>query len=140
MSAYFDRAYVERVIREEALAANIRFEDVAHMCRRADAIEARRKAVARIVAEKACAPTTLAAVWGCDPQHLMSLLDREPRKVPALVGRGSTFAAPPNNPYADTERRLSWAHGEARAASIIAGQDEATNIDIAAWRGLGSRP
>jgi hypothetical protein len=34
-------------------------------------------------------------------------------------------------------RRLAWAHGETRAALILAGLDDATNADLAAWRALG---
>jgi hypothetical protein len=38
---------------------------------------------------------------------------------------------------AHTFDRLAWAYGDRRAQQIRAGQDNQTNIDIAAWRNLG---
>lgn len=38
-----------------------------------------------------------------------------------------------------THERLCWAHGENRAADIIAGRDPASNADEAAWERLGRR-
>ena len=35
-------------------------------------------------------------------------------------------------------RKLTWFHGPDRALAILLGQDEATNVDIEAWRGLGT--
>lgn len=36
--------------------------------------------------------------------------------------------------------RLQWLHGPERAGAILAGQDDATERDIARWRLLGWRP
>ena len=36
--------------------------------------------------------------------------------------------------------RLAWAHGNDRAAAIIAGRDPETEVDIARWRALGAKP
>jgi len=36
--------------------------------------------------------------------------------------------------------RLAWAHGNDRAAAIIAGRDPETEADIARWRALGAKP
>lgn len=33
---------------------------------------------------------------------------------------------------------LKWRYGADRAAQVLAGQDDATNADLAAWRALGS--
>jgi hypothetical protein len=37
------------------------------------------------------------------------------------------------------ERRLSDFHGPERAALILAGNDPASNADLAAWRALGGK-
>lgn len=37
-----------------------------------------------------------------------------------------------------TWQRLVGLYGYARAAQIVDGKDEATNADLAAWRGLGA--
>lgn len=45
----------------------------------------------------------------------------------------------PEAPYRRAYRALVARHGAERANSIVAGTDEATNADLAAWRQLGSR-
>lgn len=42
--------------------------------------------------------------------------------------------------WLDYVQKLEWLHGHERAAKILLGKDEATNADLAAWRGLGSQP
>lgn len=72
------------------------------------------------------------------------------RKLIAAIDRVPVRSAPAepilsrevNNRYRQddqTAARLAWAHGPERAKSIMAGTDEPTNRDIAAWRVLGQR-
>lgn len=39
---------------------------------------------------------------------------------------------------ASTIRKLKWAYGMERLTRIVLGEDEATNIDLANWRRVGS--
>jgi hypothetical protein len=42
-----------------------------------------------------------------------------------------------SDPWRHLRQTLAWQHGSDRAASILAGADLATNLDLAAWRSLG---
>lgn len=85
---------------------------------------ARRRAWRRIITTTGCSKTGLARVWGCEPHSIHYALGQAPPQPGIYV--------------INTTARLRWAHGDARAAKIIAGKDPATNADIAAWNALGS--
>jgi hypothetical protein len=115
------RALVERIAREEAIAARVRFSDIL-TGRDRRSVRARRAALRRIKRETDCSTFGLAAVFGCDHGAVLDAMAMEP-------------AAPPPTLYdALTVERLRWAHGEARASQIIAGADPRTNADLQAWR------
>jgi hypothetical protein len=114
---------VERVIREEARRHRIDFGSVLNVSMRSAAVNARRAAIKRLSALTQCRPHELASVWGCETATIRASL---------MAG------SPPPIVYdALTAERLRWAHGEARAAVIIAGADPMTRQDIAAWRAIG---
>lgn len=116
---------VERVIREEANKYRIDFASVLNASMRVAAVNARRSAIKRLMGLTGCRPAELAQAWGC-----------EAATVRASLAAGS----PPPCAYDDlTIQHLRWAHGEARAAAIVAGSDPKTRWDIAAWRALGAR-
>lgn len=51
---------------------------------------------------------------------------------------GGAHAGPNGHCYHEsTRRRLAWQYGEARAASIMAGTDDASDRDERAWERLG---
>lgn len=54
-------------------------------------------------------------------------------------GRGEPVVVCTYSWRTHTHRNLAWRYGEARAAVIMAGQDKATQDDIAAWNRLGTR-
>lgn len=115
--AYPDRAVVERVIREEALAAGAAFEDVLGNSNKVKAKLARTRAAHRIMQETGCSHRGLEEVWGSSLRKLAR------RKYQGGFDQATT-------------ERLRWRYGDARAAQIIAGQDPAANRDLAAWRRL----
>lgn len=119
-----DRKDVERIIRQEASRLMIPADDVIGRCLTAEAKAARSAAINRILAETGCSELGLAAAWGISTDTV--------RQAKARERQANLYDA-------NTRRRLSWAHGDARAHAILSGTDEATNADIAAWRALGSR-
>lgn len=125
-----DRAIVERIIREEAEAVGLTFNAIAGSWGRADAAAARHKAIRRIRDETGCSVRGLAEAWGLSRATVSNAY----RPKPVTPGKP---AAPLYD--ADACRRLAWAHGEQRAAAIVAGHDRLTEIDIERWRSLGDR-
>lgn len=129
------------IIRQEAIKFEVDPDDVV-MCqsRTSDVMAARRSAVRRILADLKCSQRGLASVWGISLEMIRGSLAEigakrsYEKRSPTLHQARAIDEA--------TERfheRLRWAHGDARAAQIIAGQDPATNRDMAAWKSLGAR-
>lgn len=116
-----DRSVVERVIREEAANHGADFSDVVGNSNRPAAKAARTRAVERIMAETGCSHRGLEEVWGGSLRKLAR------RDIPCGAYDQATVA------------RLTWQYGEARCAEIVAGRDEASAGDIAAWRQLCAR-
>lgn len=116
---------VSQVIREEARRAGSSFDAVVNLGRRAKDISARTNALQRLMRETGCNREELAEAWGCSERTITNTLNPKP---------------PPIRPRHDqTAERLRWAHGEERAAQILAGRDPATQTDITAWRRIGAR-
>jgi hypothetical protein len=68
----------------------------------------------------------------------MTYIDSQPRLVLERAN-GCFVAYDPGHSWADfTAGRLRWHYGE-RAESIIAGNDPATQADLAAWNHLGRK-
>lgn len=120
-----DRAVVIRIIAEEAAKHLVSADAVAGCSRLRRAEVARNIAIRRILAETGCSERGLAKVWGLEPGTVRLAKHRE--------------LTP--HPYDEiTADRLAWAHGETRAAQIIAGHDPATLTDLAAWRRVWNGP
>lgn len=119
------RSTVLRIATQEADAVGVDVGDVLGMARNGVAAMARRRAMIRILRETGCTPSALARAWGCDRQIPARLIGREP---------------PPRGPIYDagTRARLRSRHGAERTELIAAGQDAATNADLARWRRLGT--
>jgi hypothetical protein len=115
-----ERALVERVAKEEALAAHIAPLAVLGMSRDGRAVRARRLAWRRILRETGCSIMGLAEIWGCYDNSIRVALPS------GLYDRG-------------TAERLKWRYGRARAAQIIAGKDPWTRADLAAWARVGGK-
>lgn len=115
---YPDRAVVERIVREEAIAGRAKVADVLNASNRVAAKRARTRAIVRIMTETGCSHRGLEKVWGAS-------LKRVARRS---VHRDTELEI--------TTARLVWAYGDARANQILAGKDPNTNRDIAAWKRL----
>lgn len=111
------------------------------MCRsrRREVLRARRAAIRRILLETKCSQVGLSTVWGIGIAAIREALEE--------VGAKRAYAKPAKTlseaQRADeaTERlheRLRWAHGDPKAAQIVAGNDPRTRADLAAWRALKS--
>jgi hypothetical protein len=83
-------------------------------------MNARRKAMARIVEETGCSATQLGEAWGTDKHAVFRLLD-----APRPYNRA-------------TMARLSWQYGSVRGRRIAAGKDPKTINDLSAWKRLGA--
>lgn len=119
------RDFVERVAREEAVAAGVSFDAILNSMG-SKAVRARRLALRRVKCETGCSTYGLAAVFGCDHGAVLDALRDEVRPAPGPYDKA-------------TIARLRWAHGDERAAKIVAGTDKWTAADLAAWNALGSR-
>jgi hypothetical protein len=127
-----DRAFVEKVAREEAAAAAAGLDAVLHMSRAGNATSARHhKAFRRIIRETGCSVEGLAEVWGCYAESIKHALRTDP--TPPTLFQAQAADQQTEN-FHD---RLRWAHGNEHAARIIAGKDPKTNADLAAWKRLG---
>lgn len=115
---------------EEAEAAGAKVGDVLGMAIDIRSKAARRRAMDRIIAETGCSYSALARLWGCD-RNIPGRYTRPPATPPVYRRAEKPLYD------ANTRHHLRLAHGETRAAEIIAGADAQTNIDIAAWRSLG---
>lgn len=118
-----NRSDVERVIREEATACLIEWSAVAGRSLDGRAISARHKAIRRILRETGCSENGLAEVWGLSTNTVRHAVVQTNRPRPSAYD-------------AATVHRLAWAHGEARTARIVDGQDPVTVNDLASWRRL----
>lgn len=123
------RNRVLAVIGSEAMRANVHADDVINITRvgRLAAFRAMR----RIVRETNCSANALAEVWGCEASTVTIALREGREPDPAARGARGAYDA-------STTERLRWAHGEARAAQIVAGHDPRTNQDLASWRRIGA--
>lgn len=119
---------VRQIAREEAEAAGASYDDVLGMACASPSKIARQRAMERLEALTGCSSGALARIWGCD----RSIVSRY-RKGPDYTPKRKT----PSIYDQQTQRRFRWAHGNERAASIIAGTDPQTLTDVAAWRALG---
>jgi hypothetical protein len=117
--------FVRSVAEEEARRSRVSLSLVLGASVLRSAVEARRRAMRRILATTGCTMTALAEVWGCEA-------DSVKRAVQAVSQAGER----PTYDSATIER-LTWRYGPARTAQIIGGSCPHTNRDIAAWRGLG---
>lgn len=125
-----DRPSVIRIIQEESYAALISADLVIGRSMAPQAIKARGRAIRRILRETGCSEMELANVWGISGSTVRYAVVRG-EKPPAPI------PAPAHGPYdLGTAERLAWAHGERRAAEIVAGRDAATQADIAGGRRL----
>ena len=114
---------VERIVREEASARQVSFDEVIGRGARAKAVDARRSAVQRILAETGCSARGVARVWGMS------------NKAADNHARALEIRAPYDSA---TYERLVLAHGAARAKQIVLGEDPQTQLDLAKWRTIGS--
>lgn len=131
-----DRSILTRIIREEAASAGVSETDVIQGVRAPAVMAARYAAIRRALKVTTCTQQGLARVWGIDVATI--------RQAMAEVGEKRAYPAPERAPKSsgpvydlNTADRLAWAHGEARAAQIVAGRDPRTESDIARWRALG---
>lgn len=114
---------VETVIREECAKVRCSFTDVLNRGQAPNVVAARITAIKRLLRETNCQKRELAEVWGCPESTIYSAI----KSPPPVAYDGLTA------------ERLRWAHGEERAAQIIAGSDWWTKHDTAAWRRLCAR-
>lgn len=70
-----------------------------------------------------------ASTYICEP-NACSAIEHGPWAIHHMMNVGVCW-------HESTERRLIWQYGEARANAIMAGADDRTQRDIAAWEGLG---
>jgi hypothetical protein len=127
------------IIRAEALKFVVDADEVIQCRSRVPAVvAARRSAVRRILAETSCSQRGLAAVWGIDVGAIRCAIDEVGAKRSYTSGAQTLQQATRVDDATERLRdRLRWAHGDARAAQIITGQDPKTNADLAAWKRLG---
>jgi hypothetical protein len=131
-----DRAIVEAIARDEAMRSRCTLDELLHMHRRPEAKAARIRAWARIIAETNCKGSELAEVWGCQPASIHRAF---PERYARRWKHPEPAPEPPRSIYEGmTKDRLLWAYGSERTAAIVAGEDPATNADIAAWNRIGS--
>jgi len=122
------RDLIRQIASDEALSAGVTFHDLIGMA--SYARPARVRAWARIIQLTNCKPSELADAWGCSREAVYAAF---PRRTWADPNAAST-------PYdSRTIGALSWLHGPERTGDILAGLDEATNADIAAWKRLCTR-
>lgn len=98
----------------------------------------RRVAIRRILAELNCSQSGLAAVWGISITTIRLALEEVGAKQAYTKGQRRS---PPTADEINSQRlheRLRWAHGDERAATIMAGNDPQTNADVERWNRLGS--
>lgn len=115
-----DRETVSRIIAEEAERHGVEVRRVIQRDTTAQPTLARHAAIVRILRETRCSEMGLSRVWGISDATVRA-------------AKRSVSGDYDNN----TLRRLVACHGLQRTAQIDAGEDEPTNIDIAAWRNLG---
>ncbi len=78
-----------------------------------------------------CSANELARVWGCDVGSVLRMKSHRFR-------RASTQPVTLSGPELQARNTLLFHYGPERTAAILAGRDEATNADLAAWRRLGT--
>lgn len=121
---YPNRADIQRIVGEEAQAANVSAEQIIGVSRDGRVVRARHHAIRRILCETGCSQMGLADVWGCSDATVRNALANKSK--------------PDRGGYdVETRSRLTWRYGEARTAQIVAGRDPKTRWDIARWRALG---
>lgn len=120
-----DRDLIRRIIDEEAKAAGVDPSIVLGGAPNPPSVvTARHRAINRILVESGCSQLGLAKVWG----------------ISDATVRAASYTPPRRHVYdSGTVDRLTSAHGWERAAIIVAGRDELTNLDIAAWKRVCGR-
>lgn len=119
-----NRADVARIIAEECDRAGVDRGHVLYGARTRAARYVRHAAIRRIIAETGCSQMGLAKAWGISDATVRAAL--KPAVQPQPAETYDTY----------TRERLRWAHGEQRAALIVAGADPETQCDIEAWSRL----
>lgn len=102
-----------------------------------EVLRARRVAIRRILLETKCSQAGLSAVWGISVQVIRDALAEVDAKRAYTRPKTLQQAKKIDEAVERLHERLRWAHGDARAAQIVAGQDPKTNADLAAWKRLG---
>lgn len=128
------REFVRQVANEEALRSRCTLEELLHLSKRPDAKAARLRAWARIIEATGCSGRALSKAWGCS---VGSVWRAFPKRALPACGTPRVVERPLYD--ARTREHLRWAHGEDRAARIIAGDDIDTKLDVAMWRALGPK-
>jgi hypothetical protein len=119
-----DRNIVARIIREEAAAHGVEPSAVSGASSHRAAHMARRRAVARILAETGCSRLGLSKVWG---------MSRQAAQNCAMGGDvRATYDA-------RTAHQFRWLY-PLRAEAILTGRDPNTNADVAAPGGRWGGP
>lgn len=115
------KATVMRIVEEEATRFGVCPSAVSGLSREWNAVDARRIAISRSLIETRCSQAGLAKVLGVSTSTVWTSAHYDQE-----------------GPYAEgTITALRWKYGDARARAIVAGNDPATNADIAAWRAIG---
>lgn len=101
---------------------------------------ARQAAMAELYATGRYSLPKLGQLFGVDHTAILHGIRRHKERMGIIKARANAEAAERRRKAAARKNlaaRLAWSYGRTRARDIMAGQDQATRADLAAWNALG---